>query len=123
MKGVEGRQDRAYDRNDKEKRSHPCSGAGVTGRQPIQQASAQSKECGIEHDARQQNTGGAATRAIKVGEPFIEWKKTKLRAESNNLDYFSDKIGGGGGFGGGSYDSATRKAMQEQSWDTRNSKQ
>jgi len=48
--------------------------------------------------------------------------QSQLRQETNNLIYFSDKIGGGGGFGGGSYDSATRKAMQVQSYDTRNSK-
>jgi Ca-activated chloride channel family protein len=47
----------------------------------------------------------------------------QLRDETNNLDYFSDKIsGGGGGFGGAQYDSATRKAMQAQSYNTRNSK-
>ncbi len=46
----------------------------------------------------------------------------QLREETNNLNYFSDKIGGGGGLGGGSFDSATRKAMQEQSYNTRNSK-
>jgi Ca-activated chloride channel family protein len=46
----------------------------------------------------------------------------QLRDETNNLDYFSDRIGGGGGFGGGSFDSATRKAMQSQSYNTRNSK-
>jgi Ca-activated chloride channel family protein len=47
----------------------------------------------------------------------------QLREETNNLYYFSDKIGGGGGFGGGgSYDSATRKTLQSQSYNTRNSK-
>ena len=48
----------------------------------------------------------------------------QIRAETNNLDTFSDKIGGGGGGfgGGGSYDSATRKVMQSQSYNTRNSK-
>jgi len=49
----------------------------------------------------------------------------QLRDETNNLDYFSDRIGGaggGGGFGGGQYDAATRKAMQAQSYNTRNSK-
>src|ERR1019366_6862102 len=34
----------------------------------------------------------------------------QIRAETNNLYYFSDRMGGGGGgFGGGGYDSATRK--------------
>ena len=48
----------------------------------------------------------------------------QLREETNNLYYFTDRIGGGGGGfgGGGSYDSATRKAMQSQSYNTRNSK-
>ena len=46
----------------------------------------------------------------------------QLREETNNLYYFSDKIGGGGGFGGAGYDSATRKTMQSQSYNTRNSK-
>jgi Ca-activated chloride channel homolog len=45
----------------------------------------------------------------------------QIRAETNNLDTFSDRIGGGGG-AGGSYDSATRKVMQSQSYNTRNSK-
>jgi Ca-activated chloride channel homolog len=50
--------------------------------------------------------------------------QNQLREETNNLYYFSGKIsGGGGGFGGGGgYDSATRKAMQSQSYNTRNSK-
>jgi Ca-activated chloride channel family protein len=49
----------------------------------------------------------------------------QIRAETNNLDTFSGRIGGGGGGGfggGGSYDSATRKVMQSQSYNTRNSK-
>jgi len=48
----------------------------------------------------------------------------QIRAETNNLDDFSGKIGGAGfgGGGGGSYDSATRKSLQEQSFNTRNSK-
>jgi Ca-activated chloride channel family protein len=52
----------------------------------------------------------------------------QIRAETNNLDTFSGAIGGGGGGGGGgrgggsSYDSATRKVMQSQSYNTRNSK-
>jgi Ca-activated chloride channel family protein len=49
----------------------------------------------------------------------------QLREETNNLYYFTDRIGGGGGGfggGGGSYDSATRKTMQSQSYNTRNSK-
>jgi Ca-activated chloride channel family protein len=47
----------------------------------------------------------------------------KIQEETNNLNYFSDQIGGSGGGGGGAaYGSATRKAMQEQSYNTRNSK-
>jgi Ca-activated chloride channel homolog len=47
----------------------------------------------------------------------------QIRAETNNLDTFSDKIGGGfGGGGGGGFDSATRKSLQSQSYNTRNSK-
>jgi Ca-activated chloride channel family protein len=46
----------------------------------------------------------------------------QIRQETDNLNYFSNRFGGGGGFGGGSYDSATRKTMQEQSFNTRNSK-
>jgi Ca-activated chloride channel family protein len=42
----------------------------------------------------------------------------QIREETNNLDDFSGKIGGGGG----SYDSATRKILQEQSFNGRNSK-
>jgi Ca-activated chloride channel family protein len=46
----------------------------------------------------------------------------KIQAETNNLNYFSDQLsGGGGGFGGAAYNS-TRKAMQEQSYNMRNSK-
>lgn len=41
----------------------------------------------------------------------------QIRAETNNLDDFSDKISGGGGF-----DSTTRKILQSQSYNTRNSK-
>ena len=43
----------------------------------------------------------------------------QIRMETNNLDDFSGRIGGGGG---GGFDSATRKAMQSQSFNTRNSK-
>ena len=45
----------------------------------------------------------------------------QIRAETNNLDDFSGRIGGFGG-GGGSFDSATRKSLQEQSFNGRNSK-
>jgi Ca-activated chloride channel family protein len=45
----------------------------------------------------------------------------QIRAETNNLDDFSDRIGGGFG-GGGSFDSVTRKILQAQSYNTRNSK-
>jgi len=41
----------------------------------------------------------------------------QIRAETNNLDDFSDKISGGG-----SFDSSTRKILQSQSYNTRNSK-
>jgi hypothetical protein len=49
----------------------------------------------------------------------------QIRAETDNLDTFSGRIGGGGGgFGGrGSFDSATRKTLQEQSYNGRNSKE
>jgi Ca-activated chloride channel family protein len=53
--------------------------------------------------------------------------QAQIRAETNNLDDFSGRIGGGGfgggdGGGGGGFDSATRKLLQEQSYNTRNSK-
>ncbi len=44
----------------------------------------------------------------------------KIQEETNNLNFFSDQLSGGGG-GGAAYGS-TRKAMQEQSYNTRNSK-
>jgi Ca-activated chloride channel family protein len=47
--------------------------------------------------------------------------QVQIRSESNNLDYFSDQLGNNAA-GSVSYGSATRKAMQEQSYDTRNSK-
>jgi len=47
--------------------------------------------------------------------------QSKIQAETNNLNFFSDQLTGGVG-GGGAYGSATRKAMQEQSYNTRNSK-
>ena len=46
----------------------------------------------------------------------------QIRAETNNLDDFSDRIGGFGGGSAGGFDSATRKSLQEQSFNTRNSK-
>jgi Ca-activated chloride channel family protein len=46
----------------------------------------------------------------------------QIRAETNNLDDFSDRIGGSGFGGGGSFDSVTRKLLQAQSYNTRNSK-
>jgi Ca-activated chloride channel family protein len=46
--------------------------------------------------------------------------QVQIRQETNNLDYFTDQIGGVGG--AASYSSGTRKAMQEQSYNTRNSK-
>jgi Ca-activated chloride channel family protein len=63
----------------------------------------------------------ALATAYPAAPPTVQ---IQLREETNNLNYFSDKIGGGGGggFGGASYDSATRKAMQSQSYNTRNSK-
>jgi Ca-activated chloride channel family protein len=63
----------------------------------------------------------ALAAAYPAAPPTVQ---IQLREETNNLFYFSDRVGrGGGGFGGGgSYDSATRKAMQSQSYNTRNSK-
>jgi Ca-activated chloride channel family protein len=64
----------------------------------------------------------ALSSAYPAAPPTVQMQ---LREETNNLNYFSDRIGGaggGGGFGGGQYDSATRKAMQAQSYNTRNSK-
>ena len=43
----------------------------------------------------------------------------KIRQETDNLNYFSNQIGGASG---AAYDSATRKAMQSQSYNARNSK-
>jgi Ca-activated chloride channel family protein len=48
--------------------------------------------------------------------------QSQIREETNNLDYFTSQIDGAGGSGGGAYDSATRKTMQWQSYNTRNSK-
>ncbi len=53
--------------------------------------------------------------------------QVQIRAETDNLDSFSGAIGGagfdgGGGGGSGNFDSATRKSLQEQSYNTRNSK-
>jgi Ca-activated chloride channel homolog len=63
----------------------------------------------------------ALNGAVAAAPPEVQMQ---IRAETNNLDTFSDRINGaGGGFGGGgSYDSATRKVMQSQSYNTRNSK-
>jgi Ca-activated chloride channel family protein len=43
--------------------------------------------------------------------------QVQIREESNHLDYFSDQLGAGNAYG-----SATRKTMQSQSYNTRNSK-
>jgi Ca-activated chloride channel family protein len=67
----------------------------------------------------------AQNRALAAAYPAAPGAiQSQLRAETNNLYFFSDRIGGGGGGfgGGGSYDSATRKTMQSQSYNTRNSK-
>ncbi|MGA2854752.1 MAG: hypothetical protein ABSE90_11570, partial [Verrucomicrobiota bacterium] len=65
----------------------------------------------------------AQNRALAAAYPAAPGAiQSQLRAETNNLYFFSDRIGGGGGFGGGQYDSATRKTMQSQSYNTRNSK-
>jgi Ca-activated chloride channel homolog len=63
----------------------------------------------------------ALNGAVAAAPPEVQMQ---IRAETKNLDTFSDRIGGGGGGfgGGGSYDSATRKVMQSQSYNTRNSK-
>jgi len=47
--------------------------------------------------------------------------QVQIRAESNNLDYFSDQIGNAPA-GSAAYGSGLRKTMQEQSYNTRNSK-
>ena len=67
-----------------------------------------------------QNT--ALNSAYAAASPAVQ---VQIRAETNNLYFFTDQMGGrggGGGFGGGGYDSATRKAMQSQSYNARNSK-
>jgi Ca-activated chloride channel homolog len=48
--------------------------------------------------------------------------QSQIRAETNNLDTFSVKIDGFGGGGAGGFDSDTRKSLQEQSFNGRNSK-
>lgn len=59
-------------------------------------------------------------QAFAAAPPSVQGQ---IRAETNNLDDFSDRIGGfGGGGGGGGFDSATRKSLQAQSYNTRNSK-
>jgi Ca-activated chloride channel family protein len=60
----------------------------------------------------------ALNRSFAAAPPGVQ---IQIRAETNNLDDFSGRIGGGGG-GGGSFDSATRKSLQEQSFNGRNSK-
>jgi hypothetical protein len=42
--------------------------------------------------------------------------QVQIRAETNNLDDFSDQLGSG------RYDGASRKSLQSQSYNTRNSK-
>jgi Ca-activated chloride channel family protein len=62
----------------------------------------------------------ALGRSFAAAPPGVQ---IQIRAETNNLDDFSGRIGGGGfGGGGGSFDSATRKSLQEQSFNGRNSK-
>lgn len=63
-----------------------------------------------------QNAKMNATYAAAPGSVQVQ-----IRAETANLDYFSNRFGGAGG-AGAAYDSATRKAMQSQSYNTRNSK-
>jgi Ca-activated chloride channel family protein len=46
----------------------------------------------------------------------------KIRQETDNLNYFNNQLGGSGSGGAVSYGSATRKAMQSQAFDARNSK-
>ena len=62
----------------------------------------------------------ALNNSFAAAPPAIQFQ---IRAETNNLDNFSGTIGGGGGRGGGGgFDSSTRKSLQEQSYNTRNSK-
>ncbi len=65
----------------------------------------------------------ALSRTVAAAPPSVQFQ---IRAETNNLDNFSGAIGGGGGGGGrgggGGFDSSTRKSLQEQSYNTRNSK-
>ena len=59
-------------------------------------------------------------RSFAAAPPEVQMQ---IRAETNNLDDFSDRIAGVGGVGGGgSFDSTTRKTLQEQSFNSRNSK-
>jgi Ca-activated chloride channel homolog len=59
----------------------------------------------------------ALNQSFAAAPPAVQFQ---IRAETNNLDNFSGAIGGFGG--GGGFDSATRKSLQEQSYNTRNSK-
>ena len=62
----------------------------------------------------------ALNNSFAAASPAVQ---SQIRAETNNLDNFSGAIGGfGGGGGGGGFDSTTRKSLQEQSYNTRNSK-
>jgi Ca-activated chloride channel family protein len=63
----------------------------------------------------------ALSRAYAAAPAAVQYQ---IRAETNNLDDFSDRLGGfgGGGAAGAAFDSSTRKLLQEQSFNTRNSK-
>jgi len=59
----------------------------------------------------------ALDRAYAAAPASVQYQ---IRAETDNLNHFSGSFGGAGG--GGAFDSATRKSLQEQSFNTRNSK-
>jgi Ca-activated chloride channel family protein len=59
----------------------------------------------------------ALNRAYAAAPASVQFQ---IRAETNNLDDFSGKIVGGGA--AGAFDSGARKSLQEQSFNTRNSK-
>jgi Ca-activated chloride channel homolog len=65
-------------------------------------------------------TQNAALSTAFAGAPAAV--QSQLREETNNLNYFSDQIAPAGSVGGANNYSTTRKAMQEQSFNTRNSK-
>ena len=90
LKGIEDREDRTQDASNDHDDRHahrPYAAAG----QPLQNASRERIEGGVEHDSGEDDAGSSAARTVSGGKPLVEWQHAELRAEAEEQEQSDDQ--------------------------------